>query len=187
MRKLTLTVVVLAGALLGTQASLRADFITTATLLSAKDVPPHVTPAFGFAEVKFIAATDELDVFVSFHDLSSPATAAHIHFGGPTVNGPIILPFPSFPNATDGTYSTILTAADLRPNPGVGINTFADAVNAIQTGNTYVNIHDAVFPGGEIRGQLSLIPEPASLISLAIGAGGVLGLSWVLRRRGSRG
>lgn len=149
--------------------------------------PPHVTPAFGSAEVKFIAATDELDVSVTFNNLSLPATAAHIHFGGETVRGPVILPFPSFPTATDGTYNKILTAADLLPYPGGGINTFADAVNAIETGNTYVNIHDANFPGGEIRGQLvlSIVPEPASLISLAIGGGTILGLGWLLRRRRS--
>jgi len=37
-------------------------------------------------------------------------------------------------------------------------------ITALETDLTYVNIHDATFPAGEIRGQLLLVPEPASLL-----------------------
>jgi hypothetical protein len=39
--------------------------------------------------------------------------------------------------------------------PEIGINTFADALQAIAGGQAYVNIHTTTFPGGEIRGQLA--------------------------------
>ena len=50
----------------------------------------------------------------------------------------------------------------------------------LETGQTYVNIHDAVFPGGEIRGQLQMVPEPASLAMGVLAAGGMV---WVIRRQ----
>lgn len=47
-------------------------------------------------------------------------------------------------------------------------------VPALLAGNTYFNIHDAVFSGGEIRGQLIPVPEPPQYAT-AIGLG-LLGL-----------
>lgn len=45
--------------------------------------------------------------------------------------------------------------------PALGINTFADALQAIAVGQAYVNIHTTAFPGGEIRGQL---PSPIRIL-----------------------
>jgi hypothetical protein len=47
-----------------------------------------------------------------------------------------------------------LTAADFKASGS--ITTFADAVAAIAAGGTYVNVHTAANPGGEIRGQLAV-------------------------------
>ena len=40
------------------------------------------------------------------------------------------------------------------PNAALGVNTFADFVPKLKAGDTYVNVHTAKNPGGEIRGQL---------------------------------
>jgi hypothetical protein len=46
-------------------------------------------------------------------------------------------------------------------------------------GEAYLNIHTTVVPGGEIRGFLTLAPEPSSAaIVLVCGA-----LAWSIRRR----
>ena len=82
----------------------------------------------------------------------------------------------------NGQFTVTLTAADFRPDPADGINTFQDAVDAMLSGNTYFNIHTVRFPMGEIRGQL-LVPEPAGLTLLALGFGGVFAFARLGRRR----
>jgi hypothetical protein len=74
-------------------------------------------------------------------NITLPATAAHIHRGGPTVNGPVVVPF--LPPAANGNSSgcTATTAAlidEIIANPA----------------NFYVNVHTKEHPGGAIRQQL---------------------------------
>ncbi len=76
--------------------------------------------------------------------------------------------FPGFPNATSGTYDNLFTLSS---------GAFSTLLAGVESGRAYVNIHDATFPGGEIRGFL--VPEPATTGLLAAG----LGLVAVARRR----
>jgi hypothetical protein len=70
----------------------------------------------------------------------------------------------------DGTYSSSagsetyqLTGTDLA---------------ALNDGGLYVNIATAAEPNGEIRGQITAVPEPASLTLMGIGS-----LAWLAKRR----
>jgi len=97
--------------------------------------------------------------YVTYGGLSGPAVAAHIHIGAVGVAGGVILPLAVSASPMVGT----LTAANFMPSGA--ITTFAQAVAAIQAGNTYFNIHTAAHPGGEIRGQIGVTvatPTPTS-------------------------
>lgn len=109
-----------------------------ATLDGAQEVPPVATAARGWSVVRFEPATSTVRIFV-FHDgLSGAPTAAHLHQGAFGVNGGVIVPLvASAPN-------TFTATAALAP---------AQAT-ALATNGTYLNVHTAAFPGGEIRGQV---------------------------------
>jgi hypothetical protein len=164
----------------------RADLIFQAALLPGNEVPPHSTPGVGFSTVTLHSDNITLDVNETFSGLSAPASAAHIHCCAPIgTNAGVALPFTGFPAATSGTYiQTFNLTTDLLPafvtaNGGTGAAAAVVFVNGLETGNTYANIHNTPFPGGEIRGQLEPAPEPATLTLAGACLLGIL----LLRRR----
>ena len=140
------------------------NFVARATLAGNGE---STSPGTGSGTVVFNSTTDTLTVTLTFTGLELlPITPpgvpgpAHIHFGSIVPGGPILFPFVepyanNFPlGVTSGTYTTTLTAASFLPDPANGINTFAQAVKAIEAGHTYFNIHTVMFPMGEIAGQI---------------------------------
>jgi hypothetical protein len=71
----------------------------------------------------------------------APATAAHIHEGAVGVAGPVVVPFDA-PTSGDSN--------------GCTLNLDPELVARIQQNPAgfYVNVHNADFPAGAIRGQL---------------------------------
>jgi CHRD domain len=100
---------------------------------------------------------------------------------GGSVN-PIIFDFIplGFPTGVSlGTFSGILTAANLIPPASNGMNTFSYAINALFSGNIYLNIDDGIFPSGEIR-QVHALSEPETISLLGLG---LLVVGFICRRR----
>jgi hypothetical protein len=165
-----------------------ADTIYTATLLGSNEVPPTGSPGTGFAT--FILSGNMLTIDESFTGLTAPATAAHIHCCGPVgVNEIVAVPFTPFPNTTSGTFDmTVDLSLAATYNPAFitqegGTAALAEAglIAALNSENTYANIHDANFPGGEIRGQIALLtPEPGTLLLLGTG---MIGIAQTIRRK----
>ncbi|MEO8208591.1 MAG: CHRD domain-containing protein [Chloroflexota bacterium] len=114
----------------------------------AQEVAPVVTAATGEATV--VVSSDEATIWyvVEYSGLSGALVAAHIHTGAVGANGGVILPLAASASPMVGT----LTAANFTPSGA--ITTFAEAIAAIKAGNTYVNLHTAANPSGEIRGQV---------------------------------
>jgi hypothetical protein len=161
-----------------------------ATLLGSTEVPANSSTAMGFITVTLVSHT--LTISESFSGLVSNATGAHIHCcAAPTTTAGIAIPFPAFPTATSGTYNpasfnmlnqSTYTSSFLTASGGTAAGAEAALVAGLNSGLAYANIHDAQFPGGEIRGTLTTAPEPSSVFMLALGMAGV-GVVATRRRR----
>ncbi len=150
----------------------QAGVITYSFGLSGlQEVPTNASTATGTAIVIVDDVANTVFVSLSFSGLSANATAAHIHCCSvPGVNAPVVINFAGFPGATSGAF----------------LNTFSGVsaanITGINGGLAYINIHNSVFPGGEIRGNI-LTPEPATFGLLTAALGALASLGW--RRRKS--
>jgi hypothetical protein len=166
-------------ALLAAPAAVFAAEPFAAELTAEAEVPAPTVPD-GYAGSGSATATisddaSSIDYEVTFEGLTGPPVASHIHWGAVGEAGPIILPL----EHGDSPFSGTLTEADFTPAEG-GPQTFAEALDAIRDGNTYVNIHTEANGPGEIRGQLMEIPDTATGDSETAVAGGQTALVLVL-------
>jgi CHRD domain len=161
MRKILCISALAASALLvhAGAASAQNSVILRATLNGGEETPtPVLSGAVATAEVAVDTVNQEIAVQMRVFNLPTGSTASHIHIAPRGVTGPVVIDFPIGRGVTgDFTLNFRLhDGAVFHPRPEIGINTFADALQAIVGGQAYVNIHTTTFPGGEIRGQLSV-------------------------------
>jgi hypothetical protein len=123
----------LCGTALAEQINFKAD------LSGASEVPPVTGPGSGSATASLDTTTKTLTWTVTYSGLSGPATAGHMH--GPAATGAnagVLVPF-----------QAPLTS------PIKGSATLTDGqISDLEAGRTYINLHTAAHPPGEIRGQL---------------------------------
>jgi CHRD domain len=99
----------------------------------------HATASHGTGTFTATLTGSKLSWHLTFSHLTGKATAAHIHLGKAGVSGNVLIPLctPCKP-ASMGTVK--LNAMELRDLTKMA---------------TYVNVHTAKYPNGEIRGQIA--------------------------------
>jgi hypothetical protein len=129
------------------------DLKFTAELTGAQERPTPVQTE-GEGEAKFESDGTSVAFELKWKNLSTPAVAAHIHCGGPEVAGPVGVTLFAGAMGTDGEVQGSFTAPD--PGNACGWEDLADVLEAMASGGAYVNVHSTQFPGGEIRGQVTV-------------------------------
>jgi hypothetical protein len=128
------------------------------------------TMASGTFKVDVDDATQTISFELTYSNLSTPATQAHIHFGNRYDSGGVsaFLCGPQ-PAAGDkglcpaGNTSDVVTVtgtidpADVIGPSAQGIDPgeWQELVEAMRAGVTYANVHTTKFPQGEIRAQIN--------------------------------
>jgi hypothetical protein len=108
----------------------------SSTLSGGVEVPANPSTATGTATATYNDNTNILTVTTTYSGMT--ATAAHIHKGAVGVSGDVVFPFTSL------TSPMVLTTAALT----------AQQEADLKANLYYINIHSALYAGGEIRGQL---------------------------------
>ena len=154
-----------AGAIRGTLNGAPSRSVTYETRLTgAGEAPAAGSPTGGGLAVVTISGRS-----VAFNLLVNgiaPPTAAHIHRGLAGTNGPVLVGFN--PVFAGGVASGIVTTTELLANEILA-----------HPSNFYVNVHNAEFPGGAIRGQLDSNPETSVYLPTIAKADGVNGTKFV--------
>jgi hypothetical protein len=129
-----------------------------ASLDCAQEVPSTcgLTSATGAASLTFDTDTSLLSWSISWSGLSGAATGMHFHG-------------PALPGANAGVQVNVGAISGLA-SPSIGSATLsATQESQLLSGQWYLNVHSALSPGGEIRGQVNVIPEPGTLALVALG------------------
>ena len=189
--------IAIAAAFLWSGAAQATPITYGAALSGPAEAPPNASPGLGFATVVIDTDTNFLSVDVSFSGLLGNTTASHIHCctavpgtgaAGVATQVPTFAGFPL--GVTSGTYSRIFdlslasswNPAFITANGGTPLSAEAVLAAGLIADRAYLNIHSTLFPGGEIRGFLTPMPEPGSLILLGSGLVGAGVRRWRKRR-----
>jgi hypothetical protein len=113
----------------------------TATLTGAAEIPgPGDADGTGTAVITVNVGQGELCFELSVSNIA-PATMAHVHVGAVTAAGPVVRGLTPPTSGSSAGCAPVTRA-------------LAKAIIA-DPANYYVNVHNAQFPGGAVRGQLS--------------------------------
>ena len=134
----SLLVGVLAAALLA--APVVAGSRMTAQLSGASEVPAADPDGSGTAVVRVNTGKGIICYELTVSGIA-PATAAHIHQAPEGINGPVVVPLQA---PTAGSSSDCIEV----------VRSLAKAI-ASSPQDYYVNVHNAEYPAGAVRGQLS--------------------------------
>ena len=158
------------GALL-VAGTVKAEDEARARLTGFQEVPSVSTEGSGTFEAVISPKGDAIDYEITYTGMQGAVTQSHMHVGQKSVNGGVVLwicgntittpptPGPAgTPTCTspDGHFAGTWRPGDVQTLGTQQIKTgqLDEVIEAIHGGVAYVNVHTALSPGGEIRGQV---------------------------------
>lgn len=127
----------------------------SARLNGSQEVPAVSTNALGVASFILSENRDSLCVNFSATGLSGMIDGMHIHDGLPGINGGVVLDLSSM--VTGNQATGVITGTQLTTT----------IIEKMLNGQLYLNVHTAMNPNGEIRGQIKLETDAGYYASLS--------------------
>lgn len=130
-----------------------------ATLSGSEENPPVTTTATGTSEFTLSRTNDTLFVNVTVNGLTN-MRFGHFHTGARGTNGAVVAFLVDGPTVVGPSNGRVgkqfITAANLSGTlAGQPLSALIDQMRA---GGIYVNLHTDANTGGEVRGQVALVP-----------------------------
>lgn len=131
---------------------------------------PTVSPGTGVGLMTYDDVSNQLSWNITFSGLLAGATASHFH--GPAAPGAsagvqVTIPLGAFTGMTSGNLTGMATITGTQETQ-------------LLSDLWYINIHTSLYTGGEIRGQVQVVPLPAAVWLFG---SGLLSLGAFMRRR----
>jgi hypothetical protein len=131
--------------------------VFVAALSGGEEVPAVMTDATGKATFTLSKDGMSLRYSVRVKGIEN-VTASHIHIGKMGKGGPPIALI-KITASKPGKFSGLLAKGritDQELMTSYKGKTMKDLIDAMKSGDTYVNVHTTKYPDGEIRGQISM-------------------------------
>lgn len=156
------------------------------TLSGSNENPANASSATGFVSMSL--SGNVLSLSLNWSGLTGGnVTAGHIHCcTAPGSNVGVAVGFNGLSAAASGSYVQMFDLTNMGIYTGAFITNFGGGttlgartalIDGLNAGTAYVNLHNAAYPGGEIRANVVadaiVAPEPASIAMLGFGLAAV--------------
>ena len=121
-----------------------------AVLKGTSENPANASKAYGAAYISYNPGTNQISTRLNIYNFTNTLSGSHYHEAAVGANGPVVqnLGGAAVYTKTGTAYGVSFVNQTYSGNP-----------IKLLTGGAYLNIHSNLFPGGEIRGQVSTSDE----------------------------
>lgn len=182
-RLYTLSVILGTFAVIAAGSAALGQEVAVAAADGSQQVPAIISAGAGVLVASISEDMTRIAYQVEYRNTQGSVLQSHLHIGQPGINGGIMLfvctnlgngPDDPPPCPGDGgTVNGVWTIDDVVavPNQGLGGGPFSlrRAIKAMRSGIAYLNIHTDQYPGGEIRGEVTVLSaKEAEALSLGL-------------------